>query len=159
MARQWKDRPPYPNWRDYRDSLREYSDNVIRKRADFLDLCAQGMPAFYHAHRVAMEKEPCCRELNGAMAVVFLQFFEEQPERWEIVRWLNTSQPPQGESLEGYLLRWYRAVPEKHKPTIQRVGGLYGLRIGPGTAPATPAAIIPSGKAAQREPPRDRPKP
>jgi len=147
MSRQWKDHPPYPNWRDYRDSLREYSDDVIRKRVEFLDLCAQGMPAFYRAHRPAMEKDPCSRELNGAMSIVFLQLLEEQPERWESVRWLNSSRPPQGETLEGYLRRWYEAVPEKHKATVERIGQLYGLRLRPAeTVRPKTAATVPSGK-------------
>jgi len=160
MSRQWKDHPPYPNWRDYRDSLRDYADDVVRQRQGFLEICAQGMPAFYRAHRPAIEKDPCCRELNGAMSIVFLQLLEEQPERWESVRWLNSSRPPQGEPLEGYLRRWYGAVPERHKPTVQRVGELYGLRIGPAeTARPKTAGAVPSGKPADRQPPRDRPRP
>ena len=143
MSRQWKDHPPYPNWRDYRDALREYSDDVIRKRADFLDLCAQGMPAFYRAHRPAMEKEPCSRELNGAMSIVLLQFLEEQPERWEAVRWLNSSRPAQGETLQGYLGRWRQAVPEKHKATVERLGQLYGVRLRPPDAARLKAATTP----------------
>jgi hypothetical protein len=159
MSREWKDHPPFPNWRDFRDPLRDYADDVVRKRADYFEICARGMPAFYRAHRTEMEKDPCCRELNGAMAVVFLQFFEEQPERWETVRWLNSSQPPQGETLEGYLRRWYQAVPEKHKPAIQRVRELYGIGVRPTKAPSAASAALRGGKSAQHEPPRDRQKP
>ncbi len=91
MARKWKTSPPYPNWKDYRDSLRDYTDDILRKRDTAYEIYAKGLPEFYRAHKATLEKEPCTRELNGAMSLVFLQLFEERPERWEAVRWLNSS--------------------------------------------------------------------
>ena len=103
MSRTWKTSPPYPNWKDYRDSLRDYADDVLRKRDKVYEIYAKGLPGFYRAHQATLEKEPCTRELNGAMALVFLQLFEERPERWEAVRWLNSTPAPQGETFAAYL--------------------------------------------------------
>jgi hypothetical protein len=126
MARDWKKEPPYRNWSDYRDSLREYADDVIRKRANVQKIYAAGMPAFYERHADDLRKEPTNRELNGAMAIVLLALFEERPERWEAIRWLNNTPAPQDETLAAYLSRWHAAAPAKHQPFVAEIAKLYG---------------------------------
>ena len=129
MARTWKTSPPYPNWKDYRDSLRDYADDIMRKRDGQHEIFALGMPAFYRNHRSVLEKEPTSRELNGAMAIVLLQLFEEQPERWEAVRWLNSTPPRKGDSFAIYLRNWHDAAPPRHQAFVSRIAKLYGVTI------------------------------
>jgi hypothetical protein len=129
MARSWKQEPPFPNWRDYRDSLRAYADDVVRKRDQF-DLIAQdGLGAFYRANKETLRKEPCSRDLNGAMSLVLLRLFEKEPERWEAVRWLNTASSSREEEFERYLRRWHGATPDKHKEFVRRIARLYGIAL------------------------------
>jgi len=127
MARTWKDEPPYPNWRDFRDSLRSYADDVMRKREHVFEIYQRGLPAFYRTHKKTLRAHPCQRDLNGAMAVVLLGLFEQEPERWEAVRWLNSEPSPQGETFGEYLQRWHDAVPERHKAFVARIAELYGV--------------------------------
>ncbi len=134
MARTWATSPPFPNWRDYRDALRSYTDDIIRKRERACELFAKGLPAFYRDNQAALRKEPCSRELNGAMTIVFLQLFETQPERWEAVRWLNSSAAPEGETFAAYLTRWREAAPARHKAFIESIGALYGIAMSSGEA-------------------------
>ena len=129
MSRTWKTSPPYANWKDYRDSLRDYVDDILRKRDKAFEVYAKGLPAFYRDHRATLEKDPCTRELNGAMTVVFLQLFEERPQRWEAVRWLNSSPAPQGETFPAYLQRWHDAAPARHGSFVKKVADLYGVAI------------------------------
>ena len=130
MARSWKDNPPYPNSRDYRDSLRDYTDDVMRKRERVFDLVAQGLPTFYRANQEALAKETMPRELNGAMSVVWLQLFEERPERWESIRWLNATPAQEGDSFQVYLQKWHDAAPAQHQPFVRRIGELFGMPVG-----------------------------
>jgi hypothetical protein len=129
MARSWKDSPPYPNWRDYRDSLREYVDNTVHNRDKIHELFRGGLHEFYLAHKAELEKTPGSRELNGAMAIVFLQLFEERPQRWEAVRWLNSQHAPDGETFTAYLQRWHEAAPARHQWFVKHVAELYGVEI------------------------------
>lgn len=129
MARTWKTAPPFANWRDYRDSLRDYTDEILRGRDRVHEIFAVGLPAFYRGHRSALERDPGARELNGAMAVVFLKLFEEAPERWESVRWLNATPPQEGDSFQTYLQNWHDAVPAKHRPFVRLVSDLYAVPV------------------------------
>lgn len=126
MARDWKQTPPYRNWADYRDSLRDYADDVIRKRDKVNEIYARGMARFYKDHAADLRKNPTNRELNGSMAVIMLAKFEAAPERWEAVRWLNHTPPPKDETFANYLQRWHAAAPAKHQKFIAEIVSLYG---------------------------------
>ena len=127
MAESWKDDPPYPRWKDFRHALREYADDLVTKQEKVVEIYEKGLAGFYRAHREALEADPGLRDLNGAMSLVFLRLFEEKPERWEAVRWLNHAPSPEGETFGEYLQKWHDAVPEKHRPFVKRIAELYGI--------------------------------
>jgi len=149
MAAAWADDPPYPHWKDYRHSLRKYADDVIAKREKVLEIYEKGLRGFYLAHQEQLQSNSGDRELNGAMSVVFLRLFEQQPERWEAVRWLNASPSPKGETFQQYVQKWHNAVPDRHKPFVKRVAGLYGVAIEATGAPEmveSPRRVEPNGR-------------
>jgi hypothetical protein len=129
MSRTWRTSAPYAHWKDYRDSLRDYVDDIRRRRDKVYEIYEKGLPAFYRAHRATLEKEPGSRELNGAMALTLLQLFEERPERWEAVRWLNSSPAREGDTFAAYLQKWHDAAPARHQSFVKKVADLYGVAI------------------------------
>jgi len=129
MARSWKKKPPYPHWADYRDHLRQYVDNIVVGRTLVSEINRDGLGSFYRKRSGELEKNCCAREVNGAMAVVLLRYFEEKPGRWEAVRWLNGSKPRKGQTFRQYLRTWLDAAPERHKAFIRKLAGLYGLAL------------------------------
>jgi len=128
MARSWKTDPPYSNWKDYRDALRNYTDQIITKRSNLAEIHGKGLAAFYQKHQATLRKTSTNRDLNGAMSIVLLHLFEKQPTHWEAVRWLNSKPSPAGETFEQYLKKWYGAVPERHQPFVKTIAELYGLK-------------------------------
>jgi len=147
MSRTWRKSAPYPNWKDYRDSLRDYVDDIIRKRGTVYEIYAKGLPEFYRTHQSVLEKEPGSRERNGAMAIVFLQLFEERPERWEAVRWLNRAPAREGDTFGAYLQKWHDAAPARHQPFVKKVADLYGVAI----QSNAPAEAVVSAEDAARD--------
>jgi len=128
MARAWKERPPYPNWVDYRDALRSYVDDVINGRGETgRELARDGLSAFYAKHAAELARNCCNRSLNGAMADILLHLLEAHPEHWAAVRWLNSSPSPKGETFRQYMAKWLDAVPENHKPFVRSVAELFGV--------------------------------
>ena len=130
MARSWKTKPPYPHWADYRDHLRQYADNIVLKRTGVSEIHQKGLASFYRKHSKDLRKQCCDREVNGAMALVLLRLFEEKPERWESVRWLNSGAPREGETFQQYLRKWRDAVPGRHKAFVDKLAGLFGVPLG-----------------------------
>ena len=63
------------------------------------------------------------------MALVLLRLFEEKPERWEAVRWLNGPKQGKGQPFEKYLRNWCDAAPDRHKAFIRKLAGLYGISL------------------------------
>jgi hypothetical protein len=55
--------------------------------------------------------------------------FEDKPESWEAVRWLNSMPASEGDTFQLYLQKWHSAVPAKHKPFVKQIGDLYGIQI------------------------------
>lgn len=128
MAKSWKEKPPYRNWADYRDSLRSYADDVVLKRKGVETILRRGLAAYYLEHEAELRKKATDRELNGSMAVVLLRLFEQDPTRWEAVRWLNAEPAPSGETFEAYLTRWHEAAPERHRAFVDEVRSSFGLQ-------------------------------
>ncbi|MCY2989094.1 MAG: hypothetical protein NTY19_14660 [Planctomycetota bacterium] len=145
MARTWRKSPPYANWKDYRDSLRDYVDDVVRKRDKVYELYAKGLAEFYRVHRTELEKNPGSRDLNGAMSLVLLQLFEERSDRWEAVRWLNSTPASEGDTFLVYLQKWHDAAPAKHQPFVKKVADLYGVAI---KSNAPPESVVAPAKVA-----------
>ena len=129
MARSWKTKPPYPHWADYRDSLRQYADNIVLKRARVSEIHQKGLASFYRKHSEGLQKQCCNREVNGAMALVLLRLFEEKPARWDSVRWLNGPLSRKGDTFQQYLLKWRDAAPARHKAFIEKLADLFGVSL------------------------------
>ena len=100
---------------------------------EYLDISAQelqrlGLPGFYRRHEAELRKTSTDRELNGTMATVLLRLFEEEPVRWEAVRWLNAEAAPKDEPFAAYLARWRAAVPERHRDFVDEVRKSFGVK-------------------------------
>lgn len=134
MARSWRTDPPYPNWRDYRDSLRDYADDTMRRWPHVEEIARVGLPAFYARHEPRLRANPVDRDLNGSMAVVLLRAFEETPAHWEAVRWLNERRTDAPRTFDVHLADWHASVPERHRPFVERLAALFGRPL-PAAAP------------------------
>ncbi|NNC88622.1 MAG: hypothetical protein HKN82_09215 [Akkermansiaceae bacterium] len=125
MGTSWEHDPPYPNWKEYRHSLRAYADDVMAKREK---LTPDGLARFYKLHEGELRGNGIRRDLNGAMAGALLPLLEEDPSRWEAVRWLNAAPATKGMSFRDYLAKWSAAAPPRHRPFIARLAALFGQR-------------------------------
>lgn len=129
MDTTWRTEAPYPNWRSFAPNLGDYARKVMLGREHHAAIIKTGLPAFYQKHRERLEAEPCDRDLNGAMAVVLLGRFENEPQHWEAVKWLNATPMGEDKSFAAYLKRWKDAVPEEHREFVVKMAALYGIRL------------------------------
>lgn len=103
MGELWRERPPYPNWRAYSDSLATYA----RRRIDGVQRFgnASDFRFWLDANIVRMRSDPIVRELNNVVAVHLLPYFRRFPEAWQCVTRMNTKLDVSGD-LESYFAAW-----------------------------------------------------
>jgi hypothetical protein len=126
MARQWRVRPPFPNWKSYASALDEYADKVIKGRHR---IPHGELAQYYQKHATTLRSDPTNRDLNGAMASLVLEKFEQTPESWESLTWLNSAPSAPDETFPFYLNKWLKAAPAKHHAFIGNLARDFGVRL------------------------------
>lgn len=129
MAELWRKDPPNPVWKSYAPRFAEYAGDVIDSRSQ---VSASRLGDFYRKNAATLRNNPVDRPLNGAIAAVLLPLFESSPEQWRAVSWLNSAPSPEGESFDGYLKKWLRAVPDRHKAFVREIMNLFQVDAGEG---------------------------
>ena len=126
MARDWAVKPPYPNWKSYAKSLNNYADNRLKK---FNKFKGKAFGRWLKKHIGNMSGAVTDRDKNGVVAANLLALFEEEPEQWPAVGWLNTGTPPRNQSFRAYLINWHNSAPKKHRKFIRKVAKALYIRI------------------------------
>ena len=126
MAEQWKTKAPYPNWRGYSTSLKQYADDRIA--ASQLPE-GQTLAGWFADHEATLYREATNRKLNNVVAVQLLPLLEEEPGRWESITWLNEAKSTQSQTFGDYLADWHKHAPQKHRAFVKSVGERFGVEV------------------------------
>lgn len=118
MAKTWKTDAPYENWRGYAPSLAAYADE--RLAAAKLPE-GKTLAAWFADHEAELYGNSTNRELNLVVATQLLPLFEEKPEGWEAIGWLNAANSKQSQTLAEYLADWQRSSPERHRAFVRKI--------------------------------------
>ncbi len=119
MAETWQTSPPYPNWRDYSVSLRDYAADLETKYALPED---HALDAFVAEHLDHLRANPTDRAKNGSIAVALLPLFEAEPATaWAAVRHLNAGRGKEGLPFDQHLGNWHDSAPESCRPFILKL--------------------------------------
>ncbi len=120
MAKHWQENPPYPRWKEYSSSLQDYVRNTLKEKHRCVP---EPVSDWYHQQQAVLEKDPYAqgRELNEKMASVLLKVFEETPESWAAMNYLNLGEDTGVHSLEKYLADWYSNTPEAHRGVVAKI--------------------------------------
>jgi len=137
MAEQWEREPPYPNWRDFAPHLRDYAAKRLAQSPRPPEL---SLADWYARHRDALRERPTDRDNGLAIAAALLPLFEEAPDRWAAIHWLNADAPEEPRSFADHLAAWRRQAPGRHAATIEAVAAAFGE-----TLPADPPGESPAG--------------
>lgn len=122
MSESWEHDPPYSNWKDYRHSLKNYVDKIIDSREK---IDPGELSKFYQKHRETLRGDETKRSLNGAIALALLPLFEQDPSRWEAIRYLNITPAKKNLSLRDYFSKWHKDAPKKHQPFIADLARMF----------------------------------
>ena len=124
MAETWKTRPPYPNWMDYSPALLEYAADRIRT-AHLPP--GKTLAKWYRENEAALYRNAYSRERNTVVAVALLPLFEERPQHWEAITWLNDGKLRKARTFADFLTAWMAVAPAKHQRIVGQIAGAFAI--------------------------------
>lgn len=134
MAKSWRERPPYRNWKDYAGALEEYADNYIRGVAKVQE---GKFPDWFRDNKEILVKFD--RPAFSVVAVnVLLPLLEKEPAHWKALNWLNQADPKKEASFAEYLADWHERVPAAHQPFVADIARAFDIRLPKGPKPEPP---------------------
>lgn len=128
MADAWKEKPPYPNWRDFAPHLEDY---VTKRLAESPRRPEVTLADWYARHLDELRERPTDRDNGLAVAAALLPLFEESPERWAAVHWLNAADRPQPAEFRDHLAAWRSRVPADQAEAVDAIARLFGMPLRP----------------------------
>ena len=106
MRKEWEEKPPYPHWKSYAPALEKYAQERLDSHAwpDSLTVTE-----WYDRNKEKLKENPTDREKNTTIATKLLPLFEQRPENWGAVAFLNIHKTKDPRSFSTYLADWRRA--------------------------------------------------
>ncbi|MEM7393636.1 MAG: hypothetical protein AAF492_14920, partial [Verrucomicrobiota bacterium] len=125
----WKEKPPYPNWKSYAPAHHNYAEKRIVKARK---MTGEGsLKDWYEQHRPTFNTKKYSRTFEHGSALYLLPLFEEKPERWRAVQYINPKPQGKKQTFTEYLDEWREAAPDRYAPFIEKVAGMYGIQLAP----------------------------
>jgi hypothetical protein len=132
MGETWKTSPPFAHWKDFAPHLTTYAEDLIRPARL---PAGKTLAAWYAEHGRELQGTATNREMNRVVAAALLPLFEQCPEHWEAVTYLNEGSPPAPQSFREFVTDWHQHAPEQHRDFIRRIAAEFGITIQPPPEP------------------------
>lgn len=131
MSKTWAESPPYPSWRSYAPNLDEYAQERIDTHPwPYSPRCGAPLTLaeWYAKNREALRKNPTDRPKNTTLATKLLPLFEQQPDNWSAVAYLNFHKTKKSRQFHTYLADWKRTCPQvSQKNFVGKLEELFGV--------------------------------
>ncbi len=130
---------PYPHWKPYGTALQTYVSNLLAQPHRALP-AKSGFAEWYRGNADTLDKNPYLRERDELVAGMLLPLFEENPEAWSTIAYLNLQESDATGSFQQYLANWHKNTPERQRPLVARIIELFGFPV-PGQAASRNVAL------------------
>lgn len=126
MAATWEVSPPYEEWKSYAPALRRYAEEMKRESHRTLP-GGMTLANWFGQNENAVRTNPYQRANNEIVATRLLALFEQYPDQWGAISYLNHDSKVAAADIREYLQRWYEYCPDTHKPFVQQVMAELGV--------------------------------
>jgi hypothetical protein len=133
------DSVPYPHWKPYGTALQTYVRDLLAQPHRVLT-AKSGFAEWYRGNAEALDQNPYLRERDEVVAGMLLPLFEEYPEAWSTIAYLNLQESDATGSFHEYLANWHRNTPERQRPLVTKIIELFGFPV-PGQMTSRDAAV------------------
>lgn len=126
LAATWENAPPEPKWSEEAKKLRRFFDHLVSEGHRQLP---SDTPLFrwLRDNEQRLRDDPYRRNENEVVANLLLPLFQENPQNWAALNYLNLDPSDARNSLGDYLHHWYQNAPTEHKGFIAGILALFRL--------------------------------
>ncbi|MBY0232896.1 MAG: hypothetical protein K2W96_26740 [Gemmataceae bacterium] len=139
MAKTWRTKPPYRNWKGYADALAAYADEYARLHPR----PREPLPRWLRENEVGLRRIDRKR-IHAVAAHVLLPMLEKEPGHWQALDGLNRFDPKKRLSFAEYLDDWRGRVPEERQAFVAAIAEAFGVLDRP-AAPKEFAFVLSNG--------------
>ena len=122
------DMAPYPHWRAYGAAFQTYVQDLLAQPHRALPP-KKVFTDWYQGNSAALDRDPYGRERDELVAGMLLPLFEEYPEGWAALSYLNLEESDATGPFQTYLQNWHRNTPERHRPFVAKIIELFGYPV------------------------------
>lgn len=108
----WASNPPTRDWMGYGESFVSYAGYLLNEPHRYLPK-NQSLRDWYAENRASLREDPYQRRKNDIVASALLPLFEQHPEYWRSIAYLNADSVSAAKPFPDYLDDWHRACPDK----------------------------------------------
>lgn len=137
MASKWATEAPSEEWAAYAPTFRQYADLLLGQAHRRLP--QQGLlPAWFRENHPAMAANPYLRDKDEVVSNLLLPLFEQNPDGWIAISYLNADKGDAGLDFMEYLEAWCIACPQRYRAVVDKIIALFNAPV----APAPPASQV-----------------
>ncbi len=126
LAATWDTSPPAPKWSDQANKLRRFFDHLVSEGHRQLPPNTP-LAAWLRDNEQRLRENPYLRTENEVVANLLLPLFQENPQNWEALNYLNLDPADARNRLGEYLRNWYENAPHEHKDFVGSILALFAL--------------------------------
>jgi hypothetical protein len=124
LAQQWCDAGADLLLRRAAPQLAQYARQLLGQAHRQLD-SRTTLAQWYAQQHETLRNQPYLREFNELVALQLLPLFEQAPERWAALAFLNPTEPAADLPFPAFLVRWRAEVPADLQPLVVNIQALF----------------------------------
>lgn len=126
LAATWESAPPEPKWSEEAKKLRRFFDHLVSEGHRQLPSDTP-LSGWLRDNEQRLRDDPYRRNENEVVANLLLPLFQENPQNWAALNYLNLDPSDARNSLGDYLNHWYQNAPPEHKDFVAGILALFQL--------------------------------
>ena len=130
LSQKWQTDPPNDHY-----GMRAYANNGLLRR--YWQTIVANVPQFnrdqfrewYRQNRQQLESDAYLRDKNDIVAWNLLDIFENNPEAWNAIRYMNRGSIYKNEDFQSYLSDWYLRTPPLWQFVVAEIMDRFGISL------------------------------
>lgn len=126
LATTWTASPPEPKWANEAKRLERFFNHLLAEGHRQLPPHTP-LANWLHDNEERLRTNPYLRNENEVVANLLLPLFQDDPQNWAALNYLNLDPSDARNSLRDYLYHWYENAPVEHKHFIAGILAMFKI--------------------------------